>query len=292
MSAGAPETVFAPAKINLFLHVGEKRADGYHDICSLAAFADVGDHIGAVRADDFSLSISGRFATGLSNGDDNLVLRAARALQDFAKQTGRRPSGAHVELDKGLPLASGMGGGSSDAAATLKLLSRLWDLKATEQDLDAVARDLGADVPVCLRGSATLMQGVGEQLTPWPTLPQLPAVLVNPSISVATADVFRRLKERSGAGAPKLTPLKTQREAATWLERQCNDLEATAISIAPVIREALSQLAATPRCLLSRMSGSGATCFGLFEHEADATAASASLAARYPHWWVVPAKLR
>lgn len=292
MSASAPETIFAPAKINLFLHVGDKRADGYHGICSLAAFADVGDQLSAVPADDLSLSISGRFAAGLSNGDDNLARRAARALQDFARQSGRRLGGAHIQLNKQLPLASGIGGGSSDAAATLKLLDRLWDLQASEQDLDAIARDLGADVPVCLRGSANLMQGLGEQLTPWPALPQLPAVLVNPGVSVATAEAFRALGQRSGVGAPTVASLKTPPEATSWLARQRNDLEAPAIGIAPVIREALSQLAATPRCLLSRMSGSGATCFGLYECEADAAAAARILAGRYPRWWVVPAKLR
>ena len=287
MSALAPASAFAPAKINLFLHVGDKRADGYHEICSLAAFADVGDTVHGEVADTLSLTLTGPFAAALEGDDDNLVLRAAQALQDWARDKGRKVDGARLTLHKVLPVASGIGGGSSDAAATLKLLNKIWRLGAGDADLAAIAAQLGADVPVCLRAQATLMQGIGEKLTPWPGQDGIPALLVNPHIAVMTADVFRGLNARTG-----ITPPKHPDTGIDWLAACGNDLEAPARGPAPVIGDIVADLTATPGCRLARMSGSGATCFALFGAQNEAASAAAAFQHRYPHWWVVPTTLR
>ncbi len=292
MSENESVPVFAPAKINLFLHVGAKRADGYHDICSLAAFADVGDRVEGERAGDLSLTISGPFAASLSAGEDNLVMRAARALQAWARANGRQTDGARLRLEKNLPSASGIGGGSSDAAAALKLLDRVWRLNMSDTDLASVGTTLGADVPVCLIGRGALMEGIGDRLTLWPTLPKFPVVLVNPGVSVLTADVFRTLETRNGADAPALVEFKSPGEVAAWLGIRRNDLEAPARRIAPLIGEVLAEISATPSCLVARMSGSGATCFGIFESDDAASAAAGALSSHHPHWWVVPSTLR
>ena len=293
MTARPHETALvAPAKVNLFLHVGERRADGYHDICSLAAFADFGDRLTGEVADDLSLSISGPFASGLPTGAENLVVRAGRALQEWARGNGRQVAGAALQLEKRLPQASGIGGGSSDAAAALKLLARLWDLPATAADLARVGFTLGADVPVCLLGRAAVMEGVGEKLSLWPAFPPLPAVLVNPGAAVMTADVFRALDKRSGVTAPVAAEFKSPREVAVWLRLRANDLEGPARTLVPVIGDVLAEISATTGCLLSRMSGSGATCFGLYESPQAACAAASVLASRRKNWWVTPATLR
>jgi 4-diphosphocytidyl-2-C-methyl-D-erythritol kinase len=292
VSAAREHSLFAPAKINLFLHVGDKRADGYHNLCSLAAFADVGDTINAVPADKISLTNSGPFARALEgDDDDNLVTRAAIALQDWARTNGRRVDGARLALQKNLPIASGIGGGSSDAAATLKLLNDLWHIRATEQELLGIAAKLGADVPVCLAAKASLMEGIGEKLAPWP-LPTLPAILVNPRVSVMTADVFGELKQRSGASPPVRQDCRSPRETANWLASVRNDLQDPACSIAPSIIDALREVSATQGCLLARMSGSGATCFGLYETKAEASAAAGRVQAQQPHWWIAATELR
>jgi 4-diphosphocytidyl-2-C-methyl-D-erythritol kinase len=284
----APLSAFAPAKINLFLHVGDKRADGYHEICSLAAFADVGDRVDGTPAAALSLALAGPFAQALAGeGEDNLVLRAARAFRRWAHDRGRRVDGARLTLHKALPVASGIGGGSSDAAATLKLLNALWYLSASDADLVPVAAMLGADVPVCLRAEATLMRGIGERLTPWPGLASLPVLLVNPQVAVKTADVFRALGERSGVEEPP------HGDPNWFLSPACrNDLEAPAIRMAPVIADVLSALRASAGCRLARMSGSGATCFGVFGNREQAIAAAQGIGTRSPNWWLVPATLR
>lgn len=292
MKAAHEISALAPAKINLFLHVGDKRADGYHNLCSLAAFADIGDTIAAAPAERLSLTNMGPFAVALEGeGDDNLVLRAAVALQDWARAKDLKIDGARLTLTKVLPIASGIGGGSSDAATTLKLLNELWHTRATSADLAHIGATLGADVPVCLAAHASLMEGIGEKLTPWPNLPPLPAVLVNPRVSVMTGDVFGELRERTGNAAPSHADLRTPRETATWLARTRNDLQEPAARIAPIILDALTQLSST-NCLLSRMSGSGATCFGLYETAADASAAAKAILANRTHWWVAATTLR
>lgn len=269
-------TEFAPAKVNLYLHVTGKRADGYHLLDSLAVFPAVGDALAYAPADTLGLSLDGPFAAGLAAEPDNLVLRAARAL---AAQARIPPTGA-LRLTKNLPIASGIGGGSADAAAALRLLARAWSVPPADA---ALALRLGADIPVCLAGRACRMQGVGEMLLPGPALPACGMVLVNPGVAVATPAVFRA--RTGGFRPPADLPAAWPGAAAmaATLRPLANDLESPAIALAPVIGEVLSALRATPGMLLARMSGSGATCFALFADAPSAAAAAASLAR--PGWW-------
>jgi 4-diphosphocytidyl-2-C-methyl-D-erythritol kinase len=269
---------FARAKINLALHVTGRRPDGYHLLDSLVAFVDVGDQITAEPATSLSLYLTGPKSAGLSD-TDNLVLRAARALHPNL--------GARITLDKHLPVASGIGGGSADAAATLHALSDLWSLPLPSAD---VLLGLGADVPVCLSGQSARMQGIGEQITPV-TLPQVSVVLANPGVAVPTPQVFAALQSRSNPGLDPLPNLPDGAALATYLQTQRNDLELAACTIAPVIATTLAALHAMPDCLIARMSGSGATCFGLFSDPTAATAAAARLQASHPEWWIAATTL-
>jgi 4-diphosphocytidyl-2-C-methyl-D-erythritol kinase len=272
-------TEAAPAKVNLFLHVLGRRPDGYHLLDSLVVFADVGDELCAEPAEALSLTIEGPFAWALAAEPDNLVLRAARALAaEFGVTAGGR-----LVLAKHLPVASGIGGGSADAAAALRLLCRLWHIEPDPGVLARLAGGLGADVPVCLAGRASRMAGVGERLEPAPRLPACGIVLVNPGVALATAEVFRA---RGGAwSAPAELPAswRDAAEMASDLKRQRNDLQPAAIALRPVIGEVLSVLEAAPGCLLARMSGSGATCFGLFGDAAEARRTASGL--QRPGWW-------
>jgi 4-diphosphocytidyl-2-C-methyl-D-erythritol kinase len=272
-------SAFAPAKINLYLHVVGRRADGYHLLDSLIAFADIGDTVTAAPADTLVLDVAGPEAGALAGiGDDNLVLRAAR---DFAAHCGVAPRAA-LTLDKQLPVAAGIGGGSSDAAAALRALAKLWD-----RELDAaMAARLGADVPACLAGGPVWAGGIGERLEALPGLPPLGIVLANPRRALPTPAVFRARRgdftagERPRAALPDAAPLLA-------LLRGCrNDLTGAALSLMPEIATVLAALAALPGTLLARMSGSGATCFALFSGRAAAEHAAAVLAADEPGWWV------
>lgn len=271
-------TEAARAKVNLYLHVVGRRADGYHLLDSLAVFPGAADRLSAVPADALTLDIEGPGAAGLGAGPDNLVLRAARALASAAGVE----AGARLVLDKRLPVASGIGGGSADAAAALRLLARLWDVRLPAERLRQVAQGLGADVPVCLGSRPARMGGVGECLQPAPALPGCGMVLLNPGVAVATPDVFR-----ARGGAFSATPVLPDSwpdaaALAASLAGLRNDLEAPASSLCPVIATVLDWLRGQDGCLLARMSGSGATCFGLF---ADAEAV-AGVAARAPApWW-------
>ncbi len=272
----------APAKVNLFLHVTGRRSDGYHLLDSLAVFADVHDRIEARHADTLSLTIDGPFGHTLTAEPDNLVLRAAHAL---AEATGARPAAA-LRLTKTLPVASGIGGGSADAAATLRALSALWNV-AIPANLPA---SLGADVPVCMASHACRMQGIGEILTQAPSLPPCGLVLVNPGIAVATPAVFRA---RTGAFSPAADlPLAWPDASAMAkdLARLTNDLQAPAEALCPAITEVLAALRTQPACLLARMSGSGATCFALTATPAQAEQTAQSLAR--PGWWSWGGSLR
>lgn len=270
----------AHAKVNLFLHVVGKRTDGYHVLDSLAVFAGAGDTVQATTDDCLSLTITGPLGMALANEPDNLVLRAARGLAALAGI----PARASLVLEKHLPVASGIGGGSADAAATLRVLSRLWGLHVPLNDLLGLALSIGADVPVCLRQAPARMGGVGEVLSSAPNLPDCGLVLVNPGMEVATAAVFRA--RTNGFSAPANLP-------AFWLDaiamaadlaQARNDLERPALSVCPAIGEVLTQLRAEPGCLLARMSGSGATCFGLFVNPDEARQSAARLLR--PNWWV------
>jgi 4-diphosphocytidyl-2-C-methyl-D-erythritol kinase len=278
------------AKVNLTLQVTGRRADGYHELESLVVFADVGDalEIESVETGELTLTIKGPQAGPLLDEHDNLVLRAAEALRRRASID----AGAALTLTKNLPVASGIGGGSADAAAALRGLVRLWDLSLPAEELQAVALKLGADVPVCLSSNSVVMSGIGERLQPVPALPPLWLLLVNPGVAVSTAAVFAgREGAFSEVAEPKLPPLDLP-ALVDWLKARPNDLETPARRLAPAVDEVLSALGAFHDCVLARMSGSGATCFGLFEDEADARQAAGALALRHPGWWVVPALLR
>ena len=275
---------FAPAKINLFLHVGEKRRDGFHDLESLVVFVDIGDTLTFSPSPELTLGLEGRFAGELRDEGDNLVLRAARAL---ARHVGRAAAGAAIRLAKELPVASGIGGGSADAAAVLRGLTRLWALDLSWIDLRAVAETIGSDVPVCVESRSSWMEGRGERITPATALPQVPMLLINPGIAVSTADVFRALAARRGTGTVnRATPLSLQRDLIAFLKTTSNDLQAPAQSIAPVIGQVLDELSRMPGVELWRMSGSGATCFALFDDQNSAEMAEVALSHTHPDWWV------
>jgi 4-diphosphocytidyl-2-C-methyl-D-erythritol kinase len=270
----------ASAKINLFLHVGAKRADGFHPLQSLAVFTDLGDALEIEPASDLSLKIDGPFAKGLDGEGDNLVLRAARAL---GKQ------GAKLSLTKNLPVASGIGGGSADAAAALRGLNALWNSGKDSAALCDIAAALGSDIPVCVLSAPSFMEGRGEVLRALESTPRLPLLLVNPRVAVPTRDVFAALTDRSGADMT--LPRGRFRDTADllrFLETTRNDLEAPALRIQPVIGEVLAAMAALPGALLTRMSGSGATCFGIFADDDCCARAAHILKEAAPGWWVAP----
>lgn len=271
---------FAPAKVNLCLHVTGRRADGYHLLDSLVVFAGVGDRVSAMPDSGLSLRLTGPEAAALGVEADNLVLRAARLMgaKDLA-----------LALDKQLPVASGIGGGSADAAATLRLLVRTTGRPLP--DPDAVLR-LGADVPVCLAGQPVRMRGVGEHLSPLPTLPPVWLVLVNPRVPVPTPQVFAALVRRDHPPIPGMpaAALTSATAFADWLRAHTrNDLVDAARQVAPVLEEVHAALDDASGCLLARMSGSGGTHFGLFASESAATTAVDHLRAAHPDWWVVTA---
>jgi 4-diphosphocytidyl-2-C-methyl-D-erythritol kinase len=279
--------MLARAKVNLYLHITGKRADGYHLLDSLIVFADTGDEISLAPADKLSLSIDGPFAAGLGTGSDNLVLRAAKALQEV---TGRR-SGAAIRLTKNLPVASGIGGGSADAAATLDGLCGLWDVAPGRAALLQIAARLGADVPVCLDGAASFVGGIGEDLAPARGLPSAWLLLANPRIATPTPAVFKARHGPFSKAARWSEPPRDFAEFAARLRSSANDLTEAAIGVTPTIRDVLVALAALPGCVLARLSGSGATCFGLFADEAGARAAERELRSARPDWWVTAAPI-
>ncbi|MDP1619067.1 4-(cytidine 5'-diphospho)-2-C-methyl-D-erythritol kinase [Phenylobacterium sp.] len=278
---------FAPAKVNLFLHVGAPGDDGYHPLSSLLAFADVGDRLSLTPADAPEFRLTGPFAADLAGGGDNLVVRAANAL--LAAQRGPRPPVGLI-LDKALPVAAGVGGGSSDAGAALRLLRAAWAPDMPDQALQAVAAGLGADGAACLWGAPVLAEGRGEVLTPAPGLPPCPAVLINPGVPASTAAVYGQFDALGVFGEVSPPPMpdafESVEELAGWLSLQRNDLEAAAISIAPQIGDVLADLAAEPEVLLARMSGSGATCFALCASDIEAEQLAERLESLRPDWWV------
>jgi 4-diphosphocytidyl-2-C-methyl-D-erythritol kinase len=270
----------APAKVNLTLHVLGRRPDGYHELESLVAFAGVGDTLAFAPGRGLELTVRGPTARAAGAGADNLVLKAARALAARVEdlRLGR------FALAKRLPVAAGLGGGSADAAAALRLLARANRIAPNDPRLLDAARATGADVPVCLDPRPRLMRGVGEILSAPVALPRLPAVLVNPGVAVPTRDVFAALKLAPAGKADAAPPPAADPLEAIAAGR--NDLEAPAMALAPAIATVLGALRALPGCRLARMSGSGATCFALFASGRAATAAARALRARHPRWWV------
>lgn len=269
--------VLAPAKINLTLHVTGRRPDGYHTLDSLVMFADKGDRIALAPSDVTSLTVDGPLAEGVPLGHGNIMIRAA-ALMGVS---------AEMRLKKKLPHAAGIGGGSSDAAATLKALSEFSGKPVPDK-----AISLGADVPVCLLGRAARMRGIGEVVEPLDDMPVLNAVLVNPKLPVLTAEVFRRLRKSDNPPMPEALPQGLSNiELIEWLKGMRNDLEAPAIEAEPVIKQVFDTLEVTPGCMLTRMSGSGGTCFGLYSDAETAASAAGRLKQEYPGWWVTAVRL-
>jgi 4-diphosphocytidyl-2-C-methyl-D-erythritol kinase len=285
-----PLSALAPAKINLFLHVGPVDADGYHPLSSLIAFADVGDRVPVEPADRLSLTVTGPFGAGLAAEPDNLILRALRALGQ-ATGTGEPP--LRVTLDKRLPIAAGLGGGSSDAGAALKLARQALALDMDDVELEAVAGVIGADGPMCLRMRTAWAEGRGDVLTDEPRLPPLPAVLFNPGVPSPTGGVYRAYDAGPVAAADRPEPPADWSIGGVidWLLNQRNDLEAPAVAMTPAISDALRAVAATPDVALTRMSGSGATVFGLYPTVDAAEAAAALLADANPTAWVRSTRL-
>jgi 4-diphosphocytidyl-2-C-methyl-D-erythritol kinase len=275
--AKACHVELAPAKINLTLHITGQRADGYHLLDSLVVFADLGDRLTMTAAMTPALAVVGPMAAGVPAGPENLVLRAAQ-LMGVALD---------IRLDKHLPAAAGIGGGSSDAAAVLRGVLALRPDKTLPLDNGL---SLGADVPVCLPARAARMRGIGEQVTPVNALPPLHAVLANPRVAVSTAMIFRTLARKDNPSMPADLPSWADAaELAVWLAAQRNDMQEAAVAAVPVVGEVIAALAATQGCLLARMSGSGATCFGLFADADSAAEAAQSLAGS--GWWVKAVRL-
>ena len=280
----------APAKINLALHVTGRRADGYHSLEMLVAFAEVGDELEATPASKDSLSISGPFAAGLGNGETNLVLRALSAFR--GGWPGALPDGIDLRLAKNLPVAAGLGGGSADAAAALRLFAAMADTDIAFADLLELSRSLGADVPMCLYSRPAEVRGIGEIVLPLKHFPACHVVLVNPLVPVVTADVFRKLERRDNPGLPELgDPLTRPAQLGLWLDETRNDLEPPAVAMVPVIGNLIAQLRVANGSILARMSGSGATVFGLFGSSAQAHQAAHDLREAWPAYWVAAAPL-
>ena len=275
-------TETAPAKINLTLRVLGRRADGYHELESLVAFADVADRLTLRPGDTLALDVSGPFAAASGNVADNLVLKATAAL---GQRIGGLKTG-HFQLEKNIPVAAGIGGGSADAAAALRLLARANGIALDDARLMDAARAVGADVPVCLASKSCIMRGVGEQLSPV-DLPAMAAVLVNPGVALGTRDVFAKFAGPQG-GPPIGEAPRDPKAVAAFVAQHGNDLTPAAIACAPVIETVLAELRDLPGSLLARMSGSGATCFALFGSAGEAAAAARLVQNENQGWWVAP----
>ncbi|MCL7997838.1 4-(cytidine 5'-diphospho)-2-C-methyl-D-erythritol kinase [Brucella sp. 21LCYQ03] len=286
--AQAAQTVHytAPAKINLALHVTGRREDGYHLLDMLVVFANFGDSITVHEATEDNFTIDGRFAEGIPLDSGNLVIKARDALRSH---TGRKLSPVSIHLEKHLPVASGIGGGSSDAAATLLALNEIWQLGLDLNTLAELGLKLGADLPMCLHGAAygapLVARGIGEQLTAIAQMPSLPMLLVNDGTAIATPDVFRALTKRDNASLPAPAYSSVENICA-YLSSTRNDLLPAALSIAPHINDKLDLLRASG-ALFAQMSGSGATCFAIFKDQQSADAAASHILAQKPDWFVV-----
>lgn len=280
----------APAKVNLFLHVGPVDGAGYHPLASLVAFADIGDRVAVAPSDRLSLTVEGMFGGELSGQGDNLILRALRAL---GEATGVGEPRLAVTLDKQLPVAAGLGGGSSDAGAALRQARDVLGLDLDDDALAEIAAGIGADGPMCLHARTAWAGGRGDRLTPEPRLPPLPALLINPGVASPTGEVYRAYDAGPVRAADRPPPPPDWRVPTVidWLAGQRNDLQAPAVRRTPAAAAAVAAAAALPDVRLVRMSGSGATVFALFGAAAEAAAAAARLSADHPDWWIRPVTL-
>lgn len=267
----------APAKINLCLHVTGQRSDGYHLLDSLVLFTEFGDRVSIIPDTNWTLNCTGPFGSDIPQGSENLVLRAATIVSEA--------EGAVIRLEKNLPPSSGIGGGSSDAAATIRALTEMYpSVDPTIADLV----NLGADVPVCMSTQLTRMQGIGDRLTRLGSAPSIPIILVNPGVSLPTADVFNALETKENLPLPEIMPDPTDLSNwLGWLGEQRNDLEQPAMKLQPEIARVLEVLSAFPETKLARMSGSGATCFAILEDSERRDALAAFIRKQHPNWWVV-----
>lgn len=277
-----PASELARAKVNLCLHVTGRRNDGYHLLDSLVVFPEIGDVLTAEPASEISLKIQGPFSEGLSTGADNLVIRAAEAISP-------PNAGVAIRLEKNLPVAAGIGGGSADAAAALRLLSRIWGVSYDS----AVALDLGSDVPVCLKSETCRMSGVGEKLTDIPDLPEFWLLLINAGLPVSTGRVFGNLDYETSSPMPPMPDVIADLGTLVdWLGGTRNDLERAAVLICPETQVVLDILEQDPNCLFSGMSGSGGTCFGVFPDQSSAIAVQKAVSGDNPDWWVAVAPVK
>lgn len=279
--------LLAPAKINLFLHITGKREDGYHLLQSLMAFVDVGDEMEFSRHDSLFIDVDGPFAGDMPSPHDNLVYKAAQLLAAEYKMTAH----GRVTLNKKLPVASGIAGGSSDAATALSGLAKLWGLPEEQNRLQKLAQKLGADVPACLSRKAVWAEGIGEKITPLAEMPPMHFVLANPMVATPTPEVFRHFRAKFSAPLQFSGRRKSASEWIAALKIYRNDLLDAALEVTPKIRDVLNALQDTPNCHFARLSGSGATCFGVYDHAETAMAAVNKLKQQYPRWWVAPAAL-
>ncbi len=278
-------TVFAPAKLNLFLHITGRLQNGYHTLESLVTFANIGDTIQIENSNSFSFHVKGPFSQNLSGGltdNDNLVVKAAKNLAQIAQ----KPLTLKITLTKNLPVSSGIGGGSADAAATLWGLCDLWDIPRNAEYLPHLMTQLGADVPVCFKSMPQMMRGIGDDLSMPPDMPDVPAILINPMSACSTETVFLHYNGlfKKAVSLPKA--FKNHTDLIEYLKSRTNDLYAPALKSVPAINNVIQSLESTNTCLLSRMSGSGATCFGLFETMEEAKSAAKNISADNPDWWI------
>ncbi|OUS18434.1 4-(cytidine 5'-diphospho)-2-C-methyl-D-erythritol kinase [Rhodospirillales bacterium 47_12_T64] len=279
-------TEYAPAKVNLTLQVVGRRDDGYHLLHSLVGFSGVGDVLHFTPSSELSLKVSGPFARGLKDSapENNLVIRAVQALSIYCEVK----QGVEIHLIKNLPVASGIGGGSADAAATLRGLARLWEIEGLAQEQTRqLALSLGADVPVCLEDRCRWMEGIGEKLSIGPELPGLFTVLLNPGVAVSTPEIFKNLNGQFSTRKPKPVSFSSVDDLSRYLIEAGNDLQRPACEQQPIINEALSKLKQQQGCRFSGMSGSGATCFGLYSSFENAEKAASAISKERPGWWSV-----
>lgn len=283
----------APAKINLALHVVGQREDGYHLLESLVGFTEFGDQISGKLSDENQFEITGPFADIIvgENHSDNLIIRARNLLAACAEQNGQSVQPVHLTLDKHIPIAAGIGGGSADAAATLRLLRSIWSLNISDQDLHKLALKLGADVPACLLGQPLTMMGIGDILEPVQHMPDLPILLVNPNKSVSTPQVFQKLRQKNNLSVPFPPSYPTIDAVSNMFRTTRNDLEGPALDILPEIADCLTLLRQTD-ALAVRMSGSGATCFALYENMEKALLAKKTVQQAQPGWFAMATYLR
>lgn len=279
----------APAKINLFLHVVGRRPDGYHELDTLFAFTDFGDKVEVSEGHDLSFAMQGEFADRLVSENDNLVLKAARVL---AQEAGLPSARAQIVLHKNIPVAAGLGGGSADAAATLRALNQLWGLNYTLDRLATLGLRLGADVPACVYSTMQWGQGIGDQLTPLTERIGWPILLVNPRTPLSTAHVFQAFAASGQPFQAIIPDLTTQTMSLPWLKQQTNSLEDAALSVDPQMRLISASMANLQGTCFVRMAGSGPTWFAVFEDAAAASAAAKQLAQAQPGWWVVNTHLQ